>query len=118
MLIAAAAALGVAMILMLVRAMKGPSACDRMLAGNSFGTKTVLFIGLAGFVAGRPDFLDISIAYALINFVSTIALMKVFRYRSLQVSLTQVASTHDGVMHDSIGRDSIGPEARSGARDG
>ena len=88
MLYACAAAIIVAMVLMLARALMGPSHYDRILAANSFGTKTVLFIALVGFVFGRPAFLDIAIAYALINFVTTIALMKFFRYRSLQASLT------------------------------
>ena len=67
----------------LARAIAGPSHYDRILAANSFGTKTVLFLSLIGFLFGRPDFLDIAIVYALINFVTTIALMKFFRYRSL-----------------------------------
>jgi multicomponent Na+:H+ antiporter subunit F len=73
----------VAMSLMIVRAMIGPSHYDRILAANSFGTKTVLLIALIGFLFGRSDFLDIALAYALINFVTTIALMKFFRYRTL-----------------------------------
>ena len=36
---------------------------------------------------GRPDFLDIALLYALINFVTTIAILKFFRYRSFQISL-------------------------------
>lgn len=87
MLEAAAAALLVAMVLMLARALIGPTTYDRILAVNSFGTKTVMFIGLVGFLAGRPHFLDIAIAYAMINFVATIGLMKLFRYRSLQAPL-------------------------------
>lgn len=87
MLEAAAAALMVAMALMLARALMGPTTYDRILAVNSFGTKTVMFIGLLGFMAGRPHFLDIAIAYALINFVATIGMMKFFRYRSLQAPL-------------------------------
>jgi multicomponent Na+:H+ antiporter subunit F len=89
MLAAAALALLVAMAMMIARALMGPTPFDRMLAVNSFGTKTVLFVGVAGFLAGRPDFLDIAIAYALINFVATIALLKVVRYRSLQASLSR-----------------------------
>ena len=54
---------------------------DRVLAGNSFGTKTVLLIGLMGFVTGRPDFLDIALLYALINFVGTLAILRFFSYR-------------------------------------
>jgi multicomponent Na+:H+ antiporter subunit F len=89
LLLGAAAGLVVAMFLMIARAIAGPSHYDRILAGNSFGTKTVLFIALLGFLTGRPAFLDIALAYALINFVTTIALMKFFRYRSLQARLTR-----------------------------
>jgi multicomponent Na+:H+ antiporter subunit F len=83
LLAAGAAGLVVAMTLMIVRAIIGPSHYDRILAVNSFGTKTVLLIAVVGYLFGRPDFLDIAIVYALINFVTTIALMKFFRYHSL-----------------------------------
>ncbi|MEO0465437.1 MAG: monovalent cation/H+ antiporter complex subunit F [Pseudomonadota bacterium] len=75
--------------LLLTRALIGPTLYDRVLAVNSFGTKIVLLLGLLGFVMGRPDFLDIALLYALINFVSTIAILKFFRYRSFQVSLAR-----------------------------
>ena len=77
------------MALMLARALMGPTLYDRVLAVNSFGTKTVLLLGLLGFVTGRPDFLDIAILYALINFVSTIVILKFFRYRSFQVPMSR-----------------------------
>lgn len=77
------AGLVVAMTLMIWRAIVGPSQYDRMLAANSFGTKIVLLIAIIGYLFGRPAFLDIAIVYALINFVTTIALMKFFRYRTL-----------------------------------
>lgn len=83
LLAAGTAGLVVAMTLMIVRAIIGPSHYDRILAVNSFGTKTVLLIAVIGYLLGRPDFLDIAIVYALINFVTTIALMKVTRYQSL-----------------------------------
>lgn len=86
---AAALALVVAIALMLIRALRGPTLYDRVLAVNSLGTKIVLLLGVIGFLTGRPDFLDISILYALINFVSTIAILKFFRYRSFQVSLSR-----------------------------
>ena len=76
-------ALFVAMVLVLVRLYNGPTLYDRVLAVNSFGTHTVLFIGVLGFLNGRPDFLDIALLYALINFVGTIAILKFFRYRKL-----------------------------------
>ncbi len=86
---AAAIALVIAIMLMLVRALLGPTLYDRVLAVNSLGTKIVLLLGVMGFLMGRPDFLDISVLYALINFVATIAILKFFRYRSFQVSLTR-----------------------------
>ena len=86
---AAALALIIAIALMLVRALSGPTLYDRVLAVNSLGTKIILLLGVIGFLTGRPDFLDISILYALINFVATIAILKFFRYRSFQVSLTR-----------------------------
>ena len=90
MFAAATAALVMAMLLALVRALLGPTVYDRVLAVNSFGTKTVLMIAVLGFLAGRPDFMDIALLYALINFVSTIAILKFFRYRSFQVPLIRV----------------------------
>ena len=86
---AALIAILVGMALLLLRAFIGPTLYDRVLAVNSFGTKTVLALGLLGFVMDRPDFLDIAITYALINFVSTIAILKFFRYRSFQVPLVR-----------------------------
>ena len=89
MITVAAVALAVALLLMLCRALMGPTLYDRVLAVNSFGTKTVLMLAIIGYVMGRPDFLDIAILYALINFVATIAILKFFRYRSFQVALVR-----------------------------
>lgn len=73
----------IAMALVLIRLTKGPTLYDRVLAVNSFGTHTVLLIGVVGFWNERPDFLDIALLYALINFVGTIAILKFFRYRAI-----------------------------------
>jgi multicomponent Na+:H+ antiporter subunit F len=81
--IAAAAAILVTMALALVRAVKGPTLYDRILALNMFGTKTVLMIAVLGYLSGRPEFIDIALVYALINFVMVIAVLKVFKYGDL-----------------------------------
>lgn len=65
----------VIMALALTRAFVGPGIYDRILAVNMFGTKTVLFIALYGFLTGRPEFLDIALIYALINFIGVIAVL-------------------------------------------
>ena len=83
MFLAGALALFVAMLLILVRLFAGATLYDRVLALNTFGTCTVLFIAVVGFVFGRPDFLDVALLYALINFAGTIAVLKFFRYRRL-----------------------------------
>lgn len=75
MLIAATIAILVVMIMAIVRGIMGPTLYDRILAVNMFGTKTVLLISLLGFVMGRPEFLDIAIVYALINFISVIGVL-------------------------------------------
>jgi multicomponent Na+:H+ antiporter subunit F len=62
----------------LTRAWKGPTVYDRILAVNSFGTATVLFIAVLGFLNGRPDFLDLALLYALINFIGTFAILRYF----------------------------------------
>ena len=80
MYIAAMSAVLVAMLLTLWRAILGPTIYDRILALNVFGTITVLFIAVFGFLTGRPEFLDIAILYALISFIATIAILKFFEY--------------------------------------
>ena len=76
MLIAATIAIFVVMIMAVARGILGPTLYDRVLAVNMFGTKTVLLISLLGFVMGRPEFLDIAIVYALINFISVIGVLR------------------------------------------
>ena len=75
-----AAALVIAMILSLWRALRGPTLYDRVLALNTFGTKTALMIAVLGYLTGRPDFLDIALIYVLINFIGPIAILKFFEY--------------------------------------
>lgn len=83
MFVAATIGLSTAMVLVMIRAMLGPTAYDRVLALNSFGTKTVLLIAVLGFLMGRPEFLDLALVYALINFIGTIAILKYFEVGDL-----------------------------------
>lgn len=80
MLSAAIVAILVTMVLALIRAFEGPTAYDRMLAANLFGTKTVLLIALAGYALSWHSYLDVALLYAMVNFVSTIAVMRFFEY--------------------------------------
>ena len=83
MIAAAAFALIVAMAMMLGRALRGPTLYDRILAANNMGAAAVLLIAVYGFLDGRPDFLDIALSYALINFIAVIAVLKYFAYGDL-----------------------------------
>ncbi len=65
-----------AVLLVIYRVIKGPRICDRVLAVNAIGTKTVVLLALIGFMYERPQFLDIALVYALINFIATIAFLK------------------------------------------
>ncbi len=79
----AATAILIGMALVLVRAVRGPTIYDRILAINVHGTQTVLLIAVVGFLSDRPDFLDLSLVYALINFIGTLAVLKLFKYGGL-----------------------------------
>lgn len=83
MMIAALAACAVSIVLALIRTGLGPTAFDRILAVNAIGTVIILAIALHGFVMGRPEFIDISILYAVINFIGTFAVLKLFSTGSL-----------------------------------
>jgi multicomponent Na+:H+ antiporter subunit F len=91
-LVIAALAVLVVMALVLVRALLGPTVYDRILAVNMFGTKTVLLIALMAFISGRLDVLDIALAYALINFIGVIAVLRFFEYGDLTVSQDDTAN--------------------------
>lgn len=78
----AAIATLITMALALVRALLGPSVYDRVLAANMFGTKTVLLLAVIAFMFGRPDFLDLALAYALINFIGVLAILEFIRRRA------------------------------------
>jgi multicomponent Na+:H+ antiporter subunit F len=83
MFAAAAAALLVALALVVVRAIRGPTVFDRVLAGNTVGSLAILLLAVLGFLTGRPEFLDIGLTYGLLNLISTLAVLKFFRHGDL-----------------------------------
>ena len=78
-----ALAIVVTMLLALLRAFLGPTVYDRILALNMFGTKTVLLIAVSGFLSGRPDWLDLALLYALMNFIGVLAVLRFSKYGDL-----------------------------------
>ncbi len=83
MFVAGIAAVLVALTLMVVRALRGPSTFDRLVASNAIATAVILLLALYGFFIDRPEFLDIALLYALLNAVGTFAVLKFWRYGSL-----------------------------------
>ena len=83
MFTAAVVALLVTLFLALARAVLGPTVFDRVLALNTLGSVAVLLLSTIGFLAGRPEFLDLAIVYGLLNIIGTIAVLKFFRHGDL-----------------------------------
>ena len=78
MFLAGLIACAVTGILILIRIILGKTTFDRILGVNSLGTVIVIGISLHGFYSNRPEFLDIALVYALINFIGTVAVLKLF----------------------------------------
>ena len=90
MYIVVSLAILITMVLALVRALRGPSVYDRVLAVNMFGTKTVLLLSVIAFLVGRPDFLDLALAYALINLVGVLAVLEFIQKKPRKVEATDL----------------------------
>ena len=68
----------------LIRAVRGPTVYDRILAANALTTKTFVMVVAFGFVMGDPGlYLDIALMYALIGFIGTVAVLKVSEFGNL-----------------------------------
>lgn len=91
MYVAASLAILVTMTLAIARALLGPTVYDRILAVNLFGTKTVLLLAVIAFLYGRPDFLDLALAYALINFIGVLAVLEFIQNRGIREKAQRAA---------------------------
>ena len=74
--------LALIMMLSLYRAVAGPTVLDRLIGVNAIGSKTVALLILIGLVYRRVDmFVDIALAYAMLNFIAVLAASKYFQKR-------------------------------------
>jgi len=85
-LVLTALAIFATMALALARALKGPSVYDRIVGVNVFGTKTVLIVALITVISDNYDLIDVALVYALINFITVVAVLKLSRMRDLAAS--------------------------------
>ena len=68
--------------LCLYRAIFGPGVLNRIAAISAIGTKTLVILLLMGFIYNRVEmFVDISMVYALLNFIGTITAAKYLEMR-------------------------------------
>jgi len=72
--------LSLIMVLPLYRAIFGPTVVDRIIGVNAIGSKTTVLLILIGLIYGRVDmFIDIALAYALLNFIAVLAASRYFQ---------------------------------------
>ena len=70
------------MLLSLYRAFFGPTVPDRIIGVNAVGSKTIVLLILIGMLYDRVDmFVDIAIAYAILNFITVLAASRFFQKR-------------------------------------
>jgi multicomponent Na+:H+ antiporter subunit F len=75
------------MFMPLYRVVKGPTVITRILGVNVIGTKTTVLIIIIGTIYNRVDmFVDIAIAYALLNFIVSLAASRFFqRHKEINI---------------------------------
>lgn len=70
------------MFVSLYRAVAGPTILDRLIGVNAIGSKTAPLLILIGFLYGRAEmFIDIALAYAMLNFIAVLAASRFFQKR-------------------------------------
>ena len=70
------------MFLSLYRAVRGPTVLDRLIGVNALGSKTTTLLILIGLLYQRVDmFVDIALAYAMLNFIAVLAASRYFQKR-------------------------------------
>lgn len=70
------------LVVPLYRAVKGPTVLDRFMGVNAIGSKTTVLLIMIGFIFDRVDmFIDIALAYALLNFIAVLAGSRYFHKR-------------------------------------
>ena len=68
--------IGAAIILCLLRMLKGPTAADRAIAVDTVTTIVVALLALLGFFFKRYIYLDVSLVYSVISFVGLVAIAR------------------------------------------
>lgn len=70
--------LALMIFLCLIRAVKGPSIADRIVAVNMMGTMVMVIIAILALMLKEGYLVDICLIYAMISFLAVIVLTKVY----------------------------------------
>ena len=68
--------IGAGIVLCLFRLIKGPTAADRAMALDTVTTVTTALLVVLGFVFKRYIYLDVSLVYAVLMFIGSIAIAR------------------------------------------
>jgi multicomponent Na+:H+ antiporter subunit F len=68
--------IGLGMFLCLLRALRGPTSADRAVGLDTFSTVTTALLVLLGFIFGRGIYLDVSLVYAVLSFIGSVAIAR------------------------------------------
>lgn len=68
--------IGCGVVLCFLRMLKGPTAPDRAVALDTAVTVTTALLVLLGFMLHRQVYLDVSLVYAVLTFVGSIAIAR------------------------------------------
>ena len=80
--LAAGLYLSLVMVISLYRAIFGPTVLDRMIGVNAVGSKTTVLLIIIGLLYHRVEmFVDIALAYAMLNFIAVLAASRYFQKR-------------------------------------
>jgi multicomponent Na+:H+ antiporter subunit F len=72
--------IGILMLLPTYRCLVGPTVLDRLVGVNAIGSKTIVMLILIGLLYKRVDmFVDIALAYAMLNFIAVLAASRYFQ---------------------------------------
>ena len=68
------------MLLPTYRCLAGPTILDRLVGVNAIGSKTIVMLIFIGLIYKRVDmFIDIALAYAMLNFIAILAAARYFQ---------------------------------------
>lgn len=97
--------LAILLLFCLIRAIKGPTIADRVVAVNMMGTIVMVVIAMLAVYMGEGYLLDICLIYAMISFLAVVVLTKIYsgvyleklaKKKRQQQKAVQAESTREG----------------------